>query len=116
MTKRIRLRAGVVATSALVALPLGAGTASASTSAQEAICDPHAGLVCLTNFDVTNERIPPVMSGSCRRTDFWFRGMINYTGYYQRKWANSNCTGENLLVGPGETWDGNWYGQSVGGY
>ncbi|MEU5259626.1 hypothetical protein [Amycolatopsis sp. NPDC021455] len=80
------------------------------------MCDPHEGLVCLTNLDVTNERIPPVASGSCRATDFHYQGMINYAGYYQRKWENSNCTGQNVLVAPGENAYTSFWGKSVGGY
>jgi hypothetical protein len=116
MRKNARLRAGVVAVGALLTLPMGIGTASASTSAQEALCDPHEGLVCLTTDDVTNERVPPVASGSCRRTDWYFKGVINYTGYYQRKWENSDCTGQNMLVAPGENLWSSYWGKSLGGY
>jgi len=116
MTKRFGLRAAAVASGALMTLSLGVGAASASTSSVQAMCDPHEGLVCLATNDVTGERIPPVASGSCRRTDTYFKQVINYTGYYQRKWENSNCTGQNMLVAPGENLYSSFWGKSVGGY
>lgn len=114
--KAAMLRRGALAFAAATAVftLTGAGTSSAETA--EIYCDPHDSGTCVYEGDTLKGWGSAVQPGSCRNWGFSYNRMVNYTGYYQRMWTRTGCTGTSILVRPGEDYRAGTGHVSQGGY
>ncbi|MFI6025415.1 peptidase inhibitor family I36 protein [Amycolatopsis magusensis] len=81
------------------------------------LCDP--GYLCvwsLPHFDGTRYRVTATPSGSCKfPAPLGFRSAFNRTGFTQRLWQYSTCTGVTTLIANGVAFGDHGHRYSVGG-
>lgn len=101
--------------------PASAARVEESSADRAAVlADCPAGRLCAwqgPHFTGSRYEFPLVDRGECLPA-FWFsiRSAYNRTGYTQKLWTNSNCTGYDLVISSGHAIDDTGVRRSVGGY